>query len=169
MSPFVIFLVMPTIQEWLTIWQLIKRLPPKIPSIQTEIFYFSTFSSFLMFGIIWISLHDNHALSKGYFTYRLETCHQSEFFLLLHIWKFCRRNCNFEPCGSLYWPVQFWPRSNLGDLPGFVQKRGFNSLVTCAECQNVKVQDWSCEVNCLVTKGNSGKWIYQILTQAQFI
>ena len=36
-------------------------------------------------------------------------------------------------------------------------EEGGNSLVTCAACQNVKVQDWSCEVNCLVTKGNSGK------------
>ena len=32
-----------------------------------------------------------------------------------------------------------------------------NSLVSCAACQNVKVQDWSCEAKCLVTKGNSGK------------
>ena len=36
-------------------------------------------------------------------------------------------------------------------------EEGGNSLVTCAACQNVQAQAWSCEVNCQVAKGNSGK------------
>ena len=34
-----------------------------------------------------------------------------------------------------------------------------NSLVTCAACQGLQAQidNWSCAINCQVTKGNSGK------------
>ena len=34
-----------------------------------------------------------------------------------------------------------------------------NSLVSCAACQAVQVRDWTCDVNCHVTKGNNGKSI----------
>ena len=38
-----------------------------------------------------------------------------------------------------------------------------NSLVSCAACQAVQVRDWTCDVQCYVTKGNnSGKFIYRV-------
>ena len=33
-----------------------------------------------------------------------------------------------------------------------------NTLVNCAACQMVQVQDWSCDVNCQVIKGNNGEY-----------
>ena len=33
-----------------------------------------------------------------------------------------------------------------------------NSLVSCMACQAVQVRDWTCDVNCYVTKGSSGKF-----------
>ena len=35
-----------------------------------------------------------------------------------------------------------------------------NSLVTCTACQAVQAKDFSCNVNCRVVNGNSGKLIY---------
>ena len=34
-----------------------------------------------------------------------------------------------------------------------------NSLVTCAACQSLQAQinNWSCDINCQVVKGSSGK------------
>ena len=33
-----------------------------------------------------------------------------------------------------------------------------NSLVSCMACQAVQVRDWTCDVNCYVTKGSGGKF-----------
>ena len=33
-----------------------------------------------------------------------------------------------------------------------------NTLVNCAACQSVQVQDWSCDVNCHIIKGTNGKY-----------
>ena len=39
-----------------------------------------------------------------------------------------------------------------------------NTLVNCAACQSVQVQDWSCDVNCQVIKGSNGEYRCQLST-----
>ena len=37
-----------------------------------------------------------------------------------------------------------------------------NTLVNCAACQMVQVQDWSCDVSCQVIRGNNGMYPLRI-------